>query len=211
MVLWNDVRFAFRQLRKSPAFTLVVLATLALCIGANTAVYSVLDAVLLRPAPYPEADRLALVITASRQGGKEDINDAQTGALFEAVRDRARALDCAAFSGTGGANFAAEGRLEYIQQQRVSAGFFRVLGVAPQFGREFTRQEDVPGGAPVVVLSYGFWQRVFHADLGVLGRGINLKAEPYTVVGMERRQRVELRRGSAPAGRRYLDRSCRAT
>jgi len=184
MVLWNDVRFAFRQLRKSPAFTLVVLATLALCIGANTAVYSVLDAVLLRPAPYPEADRLALVITASRQGGKEDINDAQTGALFEAVRDRARALDCAAFSGTGGANFAAEGRLEYIQQQRVSAGFFRVLGVAPQFGREFTRQEDVPGGAPVVVLSYGFWQRVFHADLGVLGRGINLKGEPYTVVGI---------------------------
>jgi predicted permease len=184
MVLWNDVRFAFRQLRKSPAFTLVVLATLALCIGANTAVYSVLDAVLLRPAPYPEPDRLALVITASRQGGKEDINDAQTGALFEAVRDRARALDCAAFSGTGGANFAAEGRLEYIQQQRVSAGFFHVLGLAPQFGREFTRQEDVPRGAPVVVLSYGFWQRVFHGDLGVLGRGINLKGEPYTVVGI---------------------------
>lgn len=184
MVLWNDVRFAFRQLRKSPAFTLVVLATLALCIGANTAVYSVLDAVLLRPVPYPEPDRLALVITASRQGGSENINDAQTGALFEAVRDRARALECAAFAGTGGVNFAAEGRLEYIQQQRVSAGFFHVLGVAPQFGREFTRQEDVPHGAPVVVLSYGFWRRVFHGDLGVLGRGINLKGEPYTVVGI---------------------------
>jgi predicted permease len=184
MVLWNDVRFAFRQLRKSPAFTLVVLATLSLCIGANTAVYSVLDAVLLRPAPYPEPDRLALVITASRQGGSENINDAQTGALFEAVRDRTRALECAAFAGTGGANFAAEGRLEYIQQQRVSAGFFHVLGMAPQFGREFTRQEDVPRGAPVVVLSYGFWQRVFHGDLGVLGRGINLKGEPYTVVGI---------------------------
>jgi predicted permease len=184
MAVWNDVRFAFRQLRKSPAFTLVVLATLALCIGANTAVYSVLDAVLLRPAPYPEPNRLALVVTAARQGGRENITDAQTGALFEAVRDRSSALDCAAFSGTGGANFAAEGRLEYIQQQRVSAGFFHVLGVAPQFGREFTRPEDVPRGAPVVVLSYGFWQRVFHGDLGVLGRGINLKGEPYTVVGI---------------------------
>ena len=184
MALWNDVRFALRQFRKSPAFTLVVLATLALCIGANTAVYSVLDAVLLRAAPYPEPDRLALVATAYRDNGKEDLNDSQTGALFEAVRDRASMLECAAYSGWGGANFAAEGRLEYIQQQRVSAGFFHVMGVAPQFGREFTRQEDVPKGAPVVVLSYGFWQRVFHGDLGVLGRGINLKGEPYTVVGI---------------------------
>jgi predicted permease len=184
MALWNDARFALRQFRKSPAFTLVVLATLALCIGANTAVYSVLDAVLLRAAPYPEPERLALVATAYRHNGKEDINDSQTGALFEAVRDRAGMLDCAAYAGTSGANFAAEGRLEYIQQERVSAGFFRVMGVAPQFGREFTRQEDVPKGAPVVVLSYGFWQRVFHGDLGVLGRGINLKGEPYTVVGI---------------------------
>jgi predicted permease len=194
MALWNDVRFALRQFRKSPAFTLVVLATLALCIGANTAVYSVLDAVLLRAAPYPEPDRLALVVTAYRQNGKEDINDSQTGALFEAVRDRAASLDCAAYAGWGGVNFAAEGRLEYIQQQRVSAGFFRVMGVAPQFGREFTRQEDVPKGAPVVVLSYGFWQRVFHGDLGVLGRGINLKGEPYTVVGIMPRDF----RGTAP-------------
>ena len=184
MALWSDVRFALRQFRKSPAFTLVVLATLALCIGANTAVYSVLDAVLLRSAPFPEPDRLALVVTAFRHNGKEEINDSQTGAFFEAVRDRATSLDCAAYSGWGGANFAAEGRLEYIQQQRVSAGFFRVMGVQPLFGREFTRQEDVPKGAPVVVLSYAFWQRVYHGDLGVLGRGINLKGEPYTVIGI---------------------------
>ncbi|HXB72771.1 MAG TPA: ABC transporter permease [Candidatus Acidoferrales bacterium] len=194
MVFWNDVRFALRQFRKSPAFTLVVLATLALCIGANTAVYSVLDAVLLRAAPYPEPDRLALVATAYRQNGKEDLNDSQTGSLFEVVRDRATSLDCAAYAGWGGVNFAVEGRIEYIQQQRVSAGFFRVMGVAPQFGREFTRQEDVPNGAPVVVLSYGFWRRVFHGDLGVLGRGINLKGEPYTVVGIMPRDF----RGTAP-------------
>ena len=184
MPLWSDVRFALRQFRKAPAFTLVVLATLALCIGANTAVYSVLDAVLLRSAPFPEPDRLALLVTAYRSHGAEDLNDSQTGALYEAVRDRAASLDCAAYAGWSGVNFSSEGRLEYIQQQRVSAGYFRVLGVPPQFGREFTRQEDVPNGAPVVVLSYAFWQRVFHGDLGVLGRGINLKGEPYTVVGI---------------------------
>lgn len=188
MTLWNDARFALRQMRKSPAFTLVVLVTLALCIGANTAVYSVLDAVLLRSAPYPELDRLAVVATAYRHNGKEDLSDSQTGALFEAVRDRAHGLDCAAYAGWGGANFTADGRPEYIQQQRVSAGFFRVMGVPPQFGREFSRQEDVPQGAAVVVLSYGFWQRVFHGDLGVLGRGINLKGEPYTVIGIMPRE-----------------------
>ena len=184
MPLWNDVRFALRQWGKSPGFTLVVLITLALCIGANTAVYSVLDAVLLRSAPFPEPDRLAMVATAFRYNGKEEVNDSQTGALFEAVRDRATSLDSAAYSGWGGANCAAEGRLEYIQQQRVSAGYFRVMGIPPQFGREFTRAEDVPNGPALVVLSYGFWQRVFHADLGVLGRGINLKGEPYTVIGI---------------------------
>jgi len=188
MALMSDVRFAFRQFRKSPAFTLVVLATLALCIGANTAVYSVLDAVLLRAAPFPEPDRLAMVVTAFRDHGKEEINDSQTGALFEAVRDRATSLEAAAFSGSGGANFAAGGRLEYIQQQRVSAGFFRVMGVPPHFGREFSRQEDIPNGPAVVVLSYGFWQRVFHGDLGVLGRAIHLKGEPYTVVGIMPRE-----------------------
>src|SRR6266568_2352367 len=145
-MLRSDTRFAVRQIRKNPGFALTVIATLALCIGVNTAVFSVLDAVLLRPAPYPQPDRLALLVTASRSGNAENVNTSQTGSLFEAVRDRAPALDTAASSGVGGANFSAPGRLEYVQQQRVSAGFFRVLGVRPQVGREFAREEDVPGG-----------------------------------------------------------------
>ena len=107
MALWSDTRFALRQLRKSPGFTLIVIGTLALCIGVNTAVFSVLDAVLLRGAPYPEPDRLAVVVTANREGGVDNINTSQTGALFEAVRDHVAGLDVAADGGPGGANFAA--------------------------------------------------------------------------------------------------------
>ena len=131
MAIWKDARFALRQLRKSPGFTLIVIVTLAVCIGVNTAVFSVLDAVLLRGIPYPEPDRLALVVTATRDGSAENINTSQTGALLEAVRDHVAGLDVAASSGTGGVNFAANGHPEYIQQHRVSAGYFRVLGVAP--------------------------------------------------------------------------------
>jgi predicted permease len=184
MPLWNDARFALRQLRKSPAFTLVVLATLGLCIGATTAIYSVLDAVLLRPAPYPELDRLALVYTHWRQNGKEGMLPSQTGALFEGVRDGSRALNVVAFRGKSGVNFAAQGHLEYVRQQRVSAGFFRVLGIAPQMGREFSRSEDTAGGPAVVVLSYEFWQRVLDGDPAALGRAIALGGEPYIVVGI---------------------------
>src|SRR5262245_31634159 len=147
MSLVHDIRFALRRLRKTPGFTTTVLATLALCIGANTAIYSVLDAVMLRPAPYPEPGRLAMVVTNRRaEGGQQSVQTSQTGSLFEGVRDRAPGLDVAAYSGTGGANFSSPGHLEHIRQQRVSTGFFRVLGVPPKMGREFTREEDVPGG-----------------------------------------------------------------
>src|SRR5262245_47235915 len=120
-MLANDVRFATRQLRKSTGFTATVLATLGLCIGANTAIYSLLDAVLLRSAPYPDPERLALVVTNWRaQNGRTGVQTSQTGALFEGVRDRASGLDTAAYSGTGGANFSFSGHLEHIRQQRVS-------------------------------------------------------------------------------------------
>ncbi|MCX6631521.1 MAG: ABC transporter permease [Candidatus Solibacter sp.] len=184
MGLWSDARFALRQLRKAPGFTSIVIATLALCIGVNTAVFSVLDAVLLRGAPYPEPDRLAAVVTASPGGGAESINTAQTGALFETVRDHVPGLDVAAHGWPGGANFAGNDRPEYIQQQRVSAGYFRVLGVAPRIGREFNRQEDVPQGMAVAILSHAFWQRAFQGDPTVPGRAISLRGEEFTVVGI---------------------------
>ena len=184
MALWNDARFALRQLRKSPGFTLIVLLTLALCIGVNTAIFSVLDAVLFRPAPFPEPDASRWWSRRIRGKGGEDVNTSQTGALYEAVRDRADLLDCAAWTGIGGANFSAGGRSEYVQQQRVSAGYFRVMGIPPQIGREFTREEDVPDGPAVAVLSYGFWQRTFSWRCRHARTLIDLKGEPYTVVGI---------------------------
>jgi predicted permease len=181
MPLWKDVRFALRQLRKAPAFTAVVLATLALCIGINAAIFSVLDAVLLKPLPYPGADRLALLVTTHDKG---EVNDPQTGSLFEAVRGGASMLETAAYSGGNGVNFASAGRAEFVKQQRVSAGYFRVLGVPPQVGREFTPAEDAPRGPAVAILSYDFWQRTFEGDAAAIGRAIQLRGEPYTVVGV---------------------------
>src|ERR1700677_2246407 len=174
MALAADVRYAVRQLRRNPGFTLVVLATLCLCIGANTAIYSVLDAVVLRPLPYPEPDRLAMVVTANVQRGGEEVDFSQTGALFEAVRDGAPGLDSAAYASQNGVNFVGRGRPAYVQQQRVSAGFFRVLGVSPLIGREFSRREDVTDGPPLAMLSYEFWQRGFRGDRGIAGNTIKL-------------------------------------
>src|SRR5262245_37220522 len=185
MTPWNDARFALRQIRKAPGFTAIVVLTLALCIGANTAIFSVLDSVLFRPAPFPEPDRLALVVTGGYGKSTEEFQINQTGALYEAVRDRASLLDCAAWSiGIGGVNFSTGTRSEYIQQQRVGSGYFRVMGIPPLIGHEFTREEDMPQGPAVAILSYGFWQRQFQGDAGILGRAIDLKGEPYTVVAV---------------------------
>ncbi len=185
MSLWLDFRYALRMLRRSPFVSAIIILTLALCIGANTAIFSVIDATLLRPLAYPEPDRLVRVVTHFRSQGREGDQTDQDGAAWELVRDHATFLDAAVYSeGSDGVNFASRGTAQYVQQQRVGAGFFRVLGVQPMIGREFTRQEDRPGGPAVVVLSHHFWKRVFHEDPSVVGRSINLRGEPYTVVGI---------------------------
>jgi predicted permease len=183
--LWRDLRYAARILRKSPGFTLVAVATLALGIGANTAVFSVVDAVLLRPLPYPEPERLGAVVFEYKGPEYEGISISQDGRTWEAIRDRAADFDCAVFSGwPTKINLAAPHHVEYVVQQRVSAGFFRVMGVAPLFGREFTKDEDRATGPPVAVLSYELWQRAFAGDRSVLGHPVSLRGEPYTIVGI---------------------------
>ena len=179
--LWRDLRYGGRVLRKSPGFALVAIATLALGIGANTAVFSIVDAVLLRPLPYPEPARLSSVVTF----GSEGMENSEDGRTWELLRDHASDLDCAVFSDlVSNVNLAAHGRVRYVRQERASAGFFRVLGVAPLYGREFSKTEDSAGGPPVAVLSYDVWQSVLNADESVVGRTVLLKGEPYTVVGV---------------------------
>jgi predicted permease len=190
LALWDaacrNVRFAVRLLRASPAFTVTAVLTLALCIGVNTAVFSLVDAVLLRPLPYPEPDRLVQVGTAFRSPEGEGLQESVTGRVWEAVRDHCRALD-AAVSGSsfsGAVNFSAGNQVERVRQQRVSAGFFRVFGVPPLIGREFDPAEDRPGGPALAVLSHALWRRAFDADPGAVGRPVMLSGEPHTVVGV---------------------------
>jgi predicted permease len=187
---WSDefvrnTRYSLRTLRKSPGFTAAAILTLALCIGANTAIFSVVDAVLLRPLPYPEPDRLVYVVTEGRWHGRPALNDSSDGATWEMLRDHATGANYAAMSGgTVGVNLAAQGRAQYVQQHRVTSGFFRVLGVKPFIGREFSREEDRDGGPSATILSHDLWMQVFGGDPGVVGRSILLRGEPYTVTGV---------------------------
>ncbi len=158
--------------------------TLALCIGANSAVFSVLDAVLLRPLPYAEPDRLATGVAAIRFGGAEHEMSSINGALWAALRENATQVDTAAFGFSEGVNLAAARGAQYVRLQRVTAGFFRVLGVRPLAGREFTEMEDRGGGPKAAVLSYGLWERLYGGDRGVVGRSVLLAGESYTVVGI---------------------------
>ena len=181
----RDIRYAGRLLRRSPGFALTVVATLALCIGANTAIFSVVDAVLFRPLPYPQPERLAQVVTyysdANHEG--EYWGTSQNGATWEMLRDHATSVDWAAFTGSTRLNLVAGRKVQYVSQQRVTAGYFSVVGVPPAVGRTFTRAEDRPGGARVVILSHALWQRLFRGAWPVTAP-LLLRGEPYTVVGV---------------------------
>jgi predicted permease len=139
---------------------------------------------MLRPLPYPEPDRLTQIVLTFPEQGKADLVANFNGATWEAIRDQAPGLDAAVYSGSSGINFGVNGTGVYVRQQRVCAGFFRVLGVRPAIGREFSLEEDRAGGAPAAILSHALWHRYFHGDPTVIGRGILLRGEPYTVVGI---------------------------
>ena len=193
-MLSHDLRFALRQLHKNPGFVLAVIVTLALGVGVNTAVFSLVNGFLLRPLPYPEPDRLGVLMlhqegisTKSGQFQQEDDNS-QDGQTWEMIRDSVPAVQAAAFGGTSGINLQAGSEsgasVRYVQDMRVSAHYFDVLGIQPFLGRSFTEEEDLPNGPRAVILSYALWQSVFQGDPQVLGKPAILKGEPYTVVGV---------------------------
>src|SRR5580704_1143361 len=181
----HDLRYAFRLIRQNWGFSLTVIAILALCIGANTAVLAVVNGAMVRPLPYLEPDRLAQLVRVFVENGMSDTHNSHDGRTWEAVRDRVSSIDSGVFSyGTNGINLGVEGNGVYVQQQRVSTGFFGILGVHPMIGREFTPDEDRAGGAPVAILSHALWHKYFHDDPTVVGRTVVLRGEPYTVVGV---------------------------
>ena len=178
-----DLRHAVRLLAKNPGFTFIALAALALGIGANTAIFSVVNAVLLRPLPYPEPDRLVFVARQYRDGrrsGSTSIPKFNVWKQYQRTVEYTSAYD---FAGPG-LNLEGGDKPEQVQGIHVTADYFRLFGVAPALGRTFLPEEDRPGGAPVVVLGDGLWKRRFGADPGILGKPVKLSGQSYTVVGV---------------------------
>jgi hypothetical protein len=142
----RDLKYALRQLRRNPGFTATVLLTLGVAIGANTAVFSMVNALLLRPLPYSEPERLASLMRNYASSGTFDAEDGQNGETWELVRD-VPAVQAAVYSfDASGVNLQTQTTAHYVHQQRVSAGYFEVLGIQPIIGRTFTAEEDRPHG-----------------------------------------------------------------
>ena len=178
----EDIRFATRLLRKNPGFTAVAILTLALAIGANTAIFSVVNGVLLRPLPFPEPERLFQVIRRHRGGDQPSLSVPQYAFLSAQAQPFSGLTAFPALN--SGFNLSGEGLPERVLGARVTRPFFEVLGVPPALGRGFLPEEDVPGGPRVVVLGHGLWQRRFGGRPDVVGRSITLNGEPYTIVGV---------------------------
>jgi predicted permease len=184
-VFGRGLRHALRALRGTPVFVVTSVATLALTIGACAAVFSLADALLLQPPPYPEPDRLAFVQAEYRSARGTGAQLAHDAATWEAVRDNVPALDSAVyFGGVTGVNLVVGDRASFVNQERVSAGYFRVLGVLPAIGREFAASEDVPGGPALAVISHDIWVRELAGAPDILGRSIQLRGEAYLVIGV---------------------------
>jgi predicted permease len=173
-----------RILRNSPTFAATSMLTLGLCIGANGAIYALVDWTLLRPLQFPAIDRLAWVQTYAEQGGRINHMQAQNGRAFRALVEQATGVDVGAMGGTLTVNLVSGDRAIAVEQQRLSASMFEVLGIRPLIGRTFSEDEDRDGGPTAVVLSYGMWRTAFGGNGQVVGTRILLRGEPYTVVGV---------------------------
>jgi putative ABC transport system permease protein len=178
--LWQDVRYAARVLWKSPAFTAVALVAIALGVGANTAIFSVVDAVLLKPLDYRDPSQLVLI---QHNYPKLDLKATVSSAGYVYYRDNAKSFsDVAAYSGFS-VNLTGEGEPERLAGMQVTTNIFPALGARAAEGRTFTAEEGVEGQNKVVVLSDGFWRRRF-GGVPVVGKTITLNGEPYTVTGV---------------------------
>jgi hypothetical protein len=176
----NDVRLAARSLRRSPGFLAVALVTMAIGIGVSTALFSVVDGVLLRPLPYPHAERLVALYTTNV--ARNQTTGAVSRADFEDWRAQSRSFDAMAAYHSAGVVLGGP-EPQHVPAARVSAHFFDVFAVPAQSGRAFGDDAD-ESGEGLAVVSHAFWQRRMSADAGAVGRAVTLDGEPFTVIGV---------------------------
>ncbi|HYY56574.1 MAG TPA: ABC transporter permease [Pyrinomonadaceae bacterium] len=180
--LWQDLRYGLRTLSKTPGFTLAAVLALALGIGANSAIFSVANAVLLKPLPYSEPERLVMIWGDLFKPGLDEIG--ASAPEFNDYREQGHVFESLACYTEGGFNLSGEGEPERISGAYVSADLFPLLGVGPTLGRTFAVEEDQPGRDQVVVLSHSLWQRRFAADRSIVGKTVGINGKSMTVVGV---------------------------
>jgi len=183
--LWSDVRFGMRSLRRSPLTVGAALLALALGIGANCAIFSVVNGVLLEPLPYPDPDRIVLVRESNPGLGFPTFSVASQN--FLDWRQQSRSFTALAAMDSASVSLTGRGEPQKLRAETVSADFWQVFGVARLpggVGRVFTAAEDTPANRRVAVLADGFWRRRFGADPAIVGRSLTLDGESYTVVGV---------------------------
>jgi predicted permease len=180
--IWADIKFTLHQLRKLPGFAVTAILTLALGVGANTAIFSVVKAVLLSSLPYKDPGRLVAVWTANTAGDNKP--HPSTAADFALWKQRSAVFEDLAPSYDDERTLTGQGAPQLLLGYAVSANYLRILGVQPQLGRLYTDQEDSPGGPPVALLSDSLWRMKFHADPEIVGKAITLDGGPFTVLGV---------------------------
>src|SRR5499426_555078 len=179
--LWQDLRYGFRAMMRKPGFTIVAIVALALGIGANTAIFSVINSVLLRPLAYREPERLVVI---NHDYPKINLKASVSAIGYTHYRDNAKSFESVVAMTGGGFNLTGGGDPEQVNGSRITYNFFSALGAEARLGRVFLPEEDQPGKNKVVVLSHGFWQRRFGGDPGIVNKSIMLNDESYTVVGI---------------------------
>jgi len=181
----QHLRFAMRQLWRNPGFTVTVVITLALAIGANTAIFSLVNALMLKSLPYSHPERMGTIYTRITGSRPSDERHNLNGEQWELLRDNVPSLISAVSSPrTSGVNLQAGSQVQYLRAGRISAHYLDVLAVQPVIGRSFSEDEDRPHGPKAAILSYSLWRNTFSSNPYILGHGILLKGEPYTVVGV---------------------------
>jgi predicted permease len=183
--LAQNLRVGLRQLRRNPGFTVTVIFTLSLAIGANTAIFSIVNALMLRSLPYSHPERIGTIFTQIRGSAVTNERHHISGEQWELLRDDVPAL-MSAVSGIRptGVNLEADSHVEYIHAGRISAHYLDILTIHPIIGRNFSETEDLPNGPKSAILSYNLWRSIFGSNSHIIGQPIRLKGEPYTVVGV---------------------------